>query len=94
MTVRRKILVVDDDPELRALLASYLNKHGYDTLVAAHANELEAQIARFSPDLLVLDWMMPGRDGLSTCRHLRAQQEDIPIILLTAKDELVDRVMV
>jgi DNA-binding NtrC family response regulator len=62
MTVRQKILVVDDDPELRALLASYLNKHGYDTLVAAHANELDAQIARFSPDLLVLfaSWAWTG----------------------------------
>lgn len=89
----KKLLVVDDDPELRQLLASYLNKHGYDTLLAADATELESLIARFSPDLVVLDRMMPGRDGMTACRDLRAQGEDVPVLLLTAKDEPVDRIM-
>lgn len=93
MANSKKILVVDDDPELRQLLASYLNKHGFDTLLAADANALEAVIARFAPDLVVLDRMMPGRDGLQVCRDLRAQAEDVPVILLTAKDEHVDRIM-
>jgi len=93
MTHPKKLLVVDDDPELRQLLAGYLNKHGYDTLVAADANGLEAQIARFAPDLVVLDRMMPGRDGMTVCRDLRAQGEDVPVLLLTAKDEAVDRIM-
>lgn len=93
MTHSQKILVVDDDLELRQLLASYLNKHGFDTLLAADANALEAVIARFAPDLVVLDRMMPGRDGLQVCRDLRAQGEDVPVILLTAKDEHVDRIM-
>lgn len=93
MSQTKKLLVVDDDPELRQLLASYLNKHGYDTLLAADANDLEGQIARFSPDLVVLDRMMPGRDGLTACRDLRAQAEDVPVLLLTAKDEPVDRIM-
>lgn len=88
-----KILVVDDDPELRQLLAQYLNKHGFDTLLAADANALESMITRFSPDLVVLDRMMPGRDGLQVCRELRAQGEDVPVILLTARDEPVDRIM-
>lgn len=92
MTVK-KILVVDDDPELRELLATYLNKHGYDTLLAENANDLESVIGRFTPDLVVLDRMMPGRDGLTTCRELRAAQEDVPVVLLTAKDEAVDRIM-
>jgi len=93
MRLKTKILVVDDDPELRQLLAAYLNKHGHDTLLAPDANDLEAQIARFSPALVVLDRMMPGRDGLQACRELRALGEDVPVILLTAKDESVDRIM-
>lgn len=93
MTTLQKILVVDDDPELRQLLAAYLNKHGFDTLLAPDALDLEGQVTRFAPDLIVLDRMMPGRDGLVACRDLRAQNEDVPIILLTAKDESVDRIM-
>lgn len=93
MNDTKKILVVDDDPELRQLLASYLNKHGYDTLLAENAKEIEALIGRFTPDLVVLDRMMPGRDGLSACRDLRAGGEDVPVVLLTAKDEAVDRIM-
>lgn len=93
MTILQKILVVDDDPELRQLLAAYLNKHGYDTLLAPDATDLEGQVTRFTPDLIVLDRMMPGRDGLSACRDLRARGEDVPIILLTGKDESVDRIM-
>jgi|AntAceMinimDraft_12_1070368.scaffolds.fasta_scaffold02441_8 two-component system phosphate regulon response regulator OmpR len=93
MTASKKILVVDDDLELRQLLARYLNKHGFDTLLAADALDLESKIAKFSPDLIVLDRMMPGRDGLQVCRDLRERTEDIPVILLTAKDEAVDRIM-
>ncbi|UOD50900.1 response regulator [Orrella daihaiensis] len=89
----KKLLVVDDDPELRQLLSGYLNKHGFDTLLAADANDLESLIARFTPDLVVLDRMMPGRDGMAACRDLRAQGEDVPVLLLTAKDEPVDRIM-
>lgn len=93
MSDTKKILVVDDDLELRQLLASYLNKHGFDTLLAENANDLEKLIARFSPDLVVLDRMMPGRDGLTVCRDLRSSGEDVPVVLLTAKDEAVDRIM-
>ena len=93
MNHSKKLLVVDDDPELRQLLSGYLNKHGYDTLLAGDATDLEGLIARFSPDLIVLDRMMPGRDGMAACRDLRAQGEDVPVLLLTAKDEAVDRIM-
>lgn len=88
-----KVLVVDDDPALLQLLADYLNRHNYDTLLASNASDLEARIQRFSPDLIVLDRMMPDGDGAEACRRLRQQGEDIPIILLTAKDETVDRVI-
>ena len=68
--VRTKILVVDDDPALRQLLADYLNKHGFDTLLAPDARNLDALIQRFTPALLVLDRMMPGGDGAEEARRL------------------------
>lgn len=89
----KKILVVDDDPDLRQLLSDYLNRHGYDSLLAEDAIGLEQLIIRFAPDLVILDRMMPGGDGVDACRRLRAVDEDIPIILLTAKDEPIDRII-
>ncbi|HEY9280986.1 MAG TPA: response regulator [Eoetvoesiella sp.] len=88
-----KVLVVDDDPALRQLLADYLNRHNYDTLLAPDASDLEQRIHRYSPDLIVLDRMMPDGDGADACRRLRQQNEDIPVILLTARDETVDRII-
>lgn len=88
-----KVLVVDDDPALRQLLADYLNRHGYDTLLAPDARDLESRIQRFNPDLIVLDRMLPDGDGADACRRLRQLGEDIPIILLTGRDETVDRVI-
>jgi len=88
-----KVLVVDDDPALRQLLADYLNRHGYDTLLAPDASDLPGRIQRYSPDLIVLDRMLPDGDGAQACRQLRQQGEDIPVILLTARDETVDRVI-
>ena len=93
METRIKLLIVDDDPALRQLLADYLNKHGYDTLLAPDARDLSARIARFEPELIVMDRMMPGGDGAEACRALRAMGEDIPVILLTARDESVDRII-
>ena len=88
-----KLLGVDDDPALRQLLADYLNRHGYDTLLAPDATDLSSRITRYAPDLLVLDRMLPGGDGADACRRLREQGEDIPVILLTARDEAVDRII-
>jgi two-component system phosphate regulon response regulator OmpR len=87
-----KVLVVDDDPALRQLLADYLNRHGYDTLLAADASDLVARIQRYNPDLIVLDRMLPDGDGAQACLRLRQQGEDIPVVLLTARDETTDRV--
>ena len=92
-TAKPKLLVVDDDPALRQLLADYLNKQGYDTLLAPDATDLEARITRYAPALLVLDRMLPGGDGADACRRLRDRGEDLPIILLTARDETVDRII-
>lgn len=88
-----KVLVVDDDPALRQLLADYLNRHGYDTLLAPDARDLESRIQRYAPDLIVLDRMLPEGDGAEACRRLRQQGEDIPVILLTGRDETVDRII-
>lgn len=93
LSTHTKLLVVDDDPALRQLLADYLNRHGYDTLLAPDASDLSARITRYAPDLLVLDRMLPGGDGADACRRLREQGEDIPVILLTARDEAVDRII-
>jgi two-component system phosphate regulon response regulator OmpR len=89
----KKILLVDDDPELRQLLATYLGRHGFDTLLLPDTRQLDAYLLRFQPHLLVLDLMMPGEDGLAACRRLRSRGEMLPIIMLTARDEPVDRVI-
>lgn len=89
----KKILLVDDDPELRQLLATYLGRHGFDTLLLADTRQLDACIERYQPLLIVLDLMMPGEDGLAACRRLRARGETRPIIMLTARAEPVDRII-
>jgi len=89
----KKILLVDDDPELRQLLATYFGRHGFDTLLLADTRQLDAYLERYQPHLLVLDLMLPGEDGLAACRRLRGRGETLPIIMLTARDEPVDRVL-
>jgi two-component system phosphate regulon response regulator OmpR len=89
----RKILLVDDDAELRRLLATYLGRHGFDTLLLPDTRQLDAFLERYQPQLLVLDLMLPGEDGLAACRRLRARGETRPVIMLTARDEPVDRVI-
>ena len=93
MTHMKKILLVDDDPELRQLLATYLGRHGFDALLLPDTRQLDAYLERFQPHLVVLDLMMPGEDGLAACRRLRARGVDIPVIMLTARDDTVDRVI-
>ena len=87
------IYVTDDDPGIRALLAEYLGTQGYTVHTAENAIALDALLAARLPDLLVLDWMMPGEDGLSVARRLRAQPGFPPIIMLSAKGEDIDRII-
>ncbi len=89
----KKILLVDDDAELRTLLANFLGRHGFDTLLLVDTRELDAYLDRFNPELVVLDLILPGEDGLAACRRLRGRGEMLPIIMLTARDEPVDRVV-
>jgi len=87
------IYVTDDDPGIRELLAEYLGTQGYTVHTAENAAALDTLLAHKLPDLLVLDWMMPGEDGLSIARRLRAQPGFPPIIMLSAKGEDIDRII-
>jgi two-component system phosphate regulon response regulator OmpR len=89
----RKILVVDDDPRLRDLLRRYLTEQGFNVLTAEDAREMNKILQREHIDMLVLDLMLPGEDGLSICRRLRANIDQTPIIMLTAKAEEIDRII-
>ncbi len=88
-----KILVVDDDMRLRALLERYLMEQGYQVRSAANAEQMDRLLERENFHLLVLDLMLPGEDGLSICRRLRQQGNTIPIVMLTAKGDEVDRII-
>ncbi|QSX29987.1 MULTISPECIES: osmolarity response regulator transcription factor OmpR [Shewanella] len=88
-----KILVVDDDMRLRALLERYLVEQGYQVRSAANAEQMDRLLERENFHLLVLDLMLPGEDGLSICRRLRQQENPIPIVMLTAKGDEVDRII-
>ncbi|CAM3815630.1 two-component system response regulator OmpR [Xenorhabdus thuongxuanensis] len=88
-----KILVVDDDMRLRALLERYLSEQGFQVRSAANAEQMDRLLTRESIQLIVLDLMLPGEDGLSICRRLRNQHNSIPIIMVSAKGEEVDRIV-
>ncbi len=88
-----KILVVDDDARIRDLLRRYLTQEGFEVLLAEDGKSLGRIMLRETADLIVLDLMMPGEDGLSICRRLRAANDLTPIIILTAKSEDVDRIV-
>ena len=85
------VLVVDDDPTVREVVVAYLQQAGHQTLEAPDGpNAMTA--ARAAPDLVVLDVMLPGFDGLEVCRRLREERPDVPIIMLTALGEEEDRI--
>ena len=90
---RTKILVVDDDLRLRDLLQRYLAEQGFVVHTVADAVGMDRLLARERFDLLVLDLMLPGEDGLSICRRLRGTRNAVPIVMLTAKGEDVDRIV-
>ena len=91
--VRTRILVVDDDARLRELLKRYLGEQGYAVRAAGDSAEMGRALERERCDLMVLDLMLPGEDGLAICRRLRGQGERLPIIMLTAKGDDVDRIV-
>jgi two-component system, OmpR family, phosphate regulon response regulator OmpR len=90
---KKKILVVDDDVRLRDLLSRYLAEQGFAVKVVSEAQGMDKALGQERFDLLVLDLMLPGEDGLSICRRLRGTKNSIPVIILTAKGEEVDRIV-
>lgn len=86
------VVVVDDDAEIRELLKEYLDRHGYRTQLAEDGDALYALMRESTPELVILDIMMPGEDGLSLCRDLR-RHNDVPIIMLTASADETDRIL-
>jgi len=88
-----RVVVVDDDARIRDLLRRYLTQEGFEVLLAEDSRALNRYLSRETVDLIVLDLMMPGEDGLSICRRLRGGNDSTPIIMLTAKVEDVDRIV-
>ncbi|BAW20818.1 MULTISPECIES: response regulator [Pseudomonas] len=86
------LLVVDDDDEIRELLCDYLTDAGYNVLAAAEGEQMREQLARHKVDLVVLDLMLPGEDGLSLCRQLQATR-GLAVIMLSAKGSTLDRII-
>jgi two-component system OmpR family response regulator len=92
VTKQDHVLIVDDDAEIRGLLSEYLQKQGYRATAVADGKGLRAAVETSHPDVIVLDLMLPGEDGLTLCRDLRARSE-IPIIMLTARGDETDRIV-
>ena len=87
------ILVVDDDPQIRQLLGRYLDGQGFRVTLAGDRRELEAKLADAQIDLVVLDVLLPDGSGLDICKSLRERRQSVPVILLTALKEDVDRII-
>lgn len=90
---QKNILMVDDDVRMRDLLQRYLGEQGFNVRVASDAAGMDAALAHEQPDLLVLDLMLPGEDGLAICRRLRATGNNTPIVMLTARGDEIDRIV-
>jgi DNA-binding response OmpR family regulator len=87
-----RILIVEDDPKLAEFIATELSLEGYDAIVASNGMDGLTMTRDLQPDLLILDWMLPGISGLDLCLRLRKTGIQVPIVMLTAKDEIPDRV--
>ncbi|MFK3798414.1 MULTISPECIES: response regulator [unclassified Pseudomonas] len=92
MSKQDHVLIVDDDPEIRQLLADYLRDAGYQTSTASDGKEMRRRLELNVIDLIVLDLMLPGEDGLTLCRELRTTS-NIPVVMLTARGSLIDRIV-
>jgi len=92
MATQDHVLVVDDDSEIRSLLREYLQKNGYRVTAVADGKGMWSALEEVQPDIVVLDLMLPGDDGLTLCRNLRARS-DLPVIMLTARGEETDRIV-
>jgi two-component system OmpR family response regulator len=89
---RKMVMVVEDDPEIRALLGAFLTREGFEVELAADGTAMDRVLRQRTPDLVILDLMLPGEDGLSICRRLRSRSS-LPILFLTAKGDDTDRIV-
>jgi two-component system, OmpR family, response regulator len=89
---RPRLLVVDDDQEIRELLSARLSRRGYKVMTAREEHEMHHVLASSRVDLIILDLMLPGKDGLAICRELRATKST-PMIMLTARGDPTDRIV-
>ena len=87
-----KIVYVEDEPEVGQLIAAYLGKHDMDVIVEPRGDRAEEVVVRENPDLVLLDIMLPGKDGMTLCRDLRARWEG-PIVLLTSLDSDMNHIL-
>jgi DNA-binding response OmpR family regulator len=87
-----RVLVVDDEPTIREIVVSYLEREGFKTVEAADGNRARELLEHDPPDLVVLDLMLPGTDGLELCRWIRSRSQ-LPVIMLTARGEESDRIV-
>jgi len=90
--ISRHILIVEDEKKIADLLCDYLKKAGFRTSTQDNGNLVISQVKKDSPDLILLDIMLPGKDGMELCREIR-QVSDIPIIMITARVEEIDRLL-
>ena len=92
IATKRRVLVVDDEENVTHLVSSALRFDGFETITADNGTSALAKVAEYEPDLIVLDVMMPGRDGFAVLQQLRAAGSQVPVIFLTARDTAADRV--
>jgi two-component system phosphate regulon response regulator OmpR len=92
MPTSGKILIVDDDPEVRGMMVEYLSSHGYEVMQAASGEAMRTALAQSVPDVVLLDLNLPGEDGLTLARYLR-EHHDLGIIMVTAAGDVVDRIV-
>lgn len=92
MDYKQKILIVDDDPNITELISLYLNKEGYHTKFVHNGDDAVKTFQTYAPNLVILDLMLPGKDGLDVCKDIR-KISNIPIIMLTAKGETFDKII-
>lgn len=91
--MKARILVVDDEESLVKLVAHNLTREGYEVITALDGRQAWEKIRLEAPDLIILDLMLPGEDGLEICRHLREEKNQTPVLMLTARDDEIDRVL-
>ena len=92
MAAKQKILIVDDDNNIAELISLYLTKECFDTKIVNDGEEALKAFEQYSPNLILLDLMLPGIDGYQVCREVRAKA-NVPIIMLSAKGEIFDKVL-